>query len=46
MNIDVEGIGQAVIKANDWSNDRCIPDIIYAEDFFVNERAGQPNVSQ
>jgi hypothetical protein len=30
LNIDVEGIGEMVLKSNDWSNDKCVPDIILA----------------
>lgn len=30
-----------VLRANDWSTDRCIPDIIYAEDAEPNRKAGQ-----
>lgn len=32
LNIDIEGIGEIVLQANDWSTDKCIPDIIFAED--------------
>lgn len=41
LNIDVEGIGEMVLRANDWSTDRCVPDIIYAEDAEPNRKAGQ-----
>ena len=41
LNIDVEGIGETVLRANDWLTDRCVPDIIYAEDAEPNRKAGQ-----
>ena len=31
MSIDLEGIGQTVLRSNDWKNDKCFPDIIFAE---------------
>jgi FkbM family methyltransferase len=45
LSIDVEGIGEIVLRSNDWSNDKCIPDIIYAEDSNPNQRAGFVNLS-
>ena len=46
LNIDVEGIGEIVLRANDWTTDKCIPDIIYAEDAPPNQRAGYVNLEQ
>ena len=31
MSIDVEGVGLTALKSNDWKNDRCVPDLIFAE---------------
>ena len=45
LSIDVEGIGEIVLRSNDWTTDRCIPDIIYAEDANPNKRAGFVNLS-
>ena len=32
LNIDIEGIGEMALRSNDWETDKCVPDIIYAED--------------
>ena len=31
MSIDVEWLGQIALRSNDWTNDKCIPDLIFAE---------------
>ena len=31
MSIDLEGIGQFVLRSNDWNNSKCVPDLILAE---------------
>ena len=46
MNIDVEGIGESVLKANDWATEKCVPELIFAEDFDPNIKAGQGNIAQ
>ncbi len=46
LNIDVGGIGQIVLRANDWKTDKCIPDIIYAEDAPSNKNSDSFNLQQ
>ena len=36
MNIDLQGMGEMILRSNDWTNDKCVPEIIYAEDFDNN----------
>ena len=31
MTVDVEGLGAAVMMANDWTNPKCRPDFIITE---------------
>jgi len=33
MSLDLEGIGDLVMRSNDWNTDKCIPDLIYAENW-------------
>ena len=35
-----------MLRGNDWSTDKCVPDIIYAEDSSPNQRAGFVNLEQ
>lgn len=42
MNLDVEGYGGKVLASNDWSNPKCVPELIISE---INEeviQAGYP----
>lgn len=34
MNLDVEGFGGRVLEGNDWSNPKCVPELIVSE---INE---------
>lgn len=42
MNLDVQGYGGKVLEGNDWSNPKCVPELIISE---INEeviKAGYP----
>lgn len=31
MNLDIEGYGTQALKSNDWTNPKCVPEIIICE---------------
>jgi hypothetical protein len=31
MNINVAGYGSRVLQTNDWTNKKCIPEVIFSE---------------
>lgn len=33
MSIDLEGVGRQVLMSNDWKTDKCLPDLIYSENW-------------
>ena len=39
-------MGEMILRSNDWTNDKCVPEIIYAEDFDNNIQAGLPNIEK
>lgn len=38
MNLDIEGYGSKALLSNDWTNDKCVPDVIFSE---INEETRQ-----
>lgn len=30
LNLDIEGHGSETLMSNDWTNDKCVPEIIFA----------------
>jgi len=33
-----------VLRSNDWSSDKCVPDIIFTQDDELNRKAGQMDI--
>ena len=44
MNIDLEGLGASVLQSNDWSNNKCVPDIIHSKDLDSKNPSDQANI--
>lgn len=44
MNIDLEGLGASVLQSNDWSNNKCVPDIIHSKDLDSKNPSDQVNI--
>ena len=46
LNIDIEGLGARALVGNDWTNPKCVPDFIIAEENVLNKISGDPSISE
>ena len=44
MSIDIEGVNYLPLSTNDWNNEKCVPEMIYAEVNIYSEKSGFPDI--